>query len=181
MMRLLVAACLLMLSACDRQETPPPSPAAQTAQAQGYYCGMLLSGHDGPKAQIWLRSGSAPLWFTSVRDAVIFTRLPEEPRDIAAFYVHDMERAQSWAAPGDDAFIDAFSAFYVIGSARRGGMGAPETVPFARREAAEAFADAEGGEVVTMSGIPDSYLFAPAMDKDDGPDHDGHQTEGRKS
>lgn len=166
----LLALLLLALAACDEASGPPP-PAEQQAEAEGYYCGMLLAGHAGPKAQIWLKSRSNPLWFTSVRDAVIFTRLPEEPRDIAAFYVHDMERAASWAAPGDAAFTDAHQAFYVIGSNRKGGMGGEEAVPFARREAAERFAEDAGGRVVTLAEIPDDYLFEYNIPDQD---HGGH-------
>ena len=44
----------------------------------------------------------------------------------------------SWADPQDDGiWINAKKAFYVIGSTKRGGMGAKETVPFEDRSKAE--------------------------------------------
>ena len=79
-----------------------------------------------------------------------------------AIYVNDMGAANAtWDVPGKGNWIPADSAFYVLGSAREGGMGAPETVPFASRDAAEAFAKAEGGEVMTLSAIPEEAVLAP--------------------
>jgi nitrous oxide reductase accessory protein NosL len=40
-------------------------------------------------------------------------------------------------------------------------MGAPETVPFGKREAAEAFAKEYGGSVLRLDGIEDALVLAP--------------------
>ena len=152
---------LLALAACggpDGNEAPPP-PAPLTRAATGYYCGMIVVDHKGPKAQIHLHGRQEPLFFTSVRDAIAFTRLPDEPHDIVAFYVHDMARAKSWDHPGDEAWMDAKTADYVIGSDRRGGMGAPEAIPFSSREAAERFVAGHGGRIVRLDGIPRDYVL----------------------
>lgn len=53
-------------------------------------------------------------------------------------------------------------AFYVLGSAREGGMGAPEAVPFGTESAAQAFAIQEGGAVMRLAQIPDKLVLAPA-------------------
>ena len=47
----------------------------------------------------------------------------------------------------------------MIGSDRTGGMGAPETVPFALREAAEVFAARHGGEVFAYAEVPADAIF----------------------
>ena len=115
-----------------------PAPVEPTREASGHYCGMILVDHSGPKAQVHLPGELEPVWFSSVRDAIAFTMLPEEPRNFIAIYVNDMGVAQ-WEAPEPGTWIDANGAWYVIGSDRMGGMGVPEAVPFATREAAEGF------------------------------------------
>lgn len=138
----------------------PPPPHQLTAEAIGYYCGMNLIEHGGPKGQILLSSRADPLWFSSARDTVAFTLLPEEPKDIRAIYVSDMSRAPSWENPGPNNWVDARAAFFVIGSRLRGGMGAAETVPFSNRAAADKFAAEQGGRVVTFGAIPRDYVLS---------------------
>ncbi|MFH1553985.1 MAG: copper resistance protein CopZ [Rhizobiales bacterium 17-65-6] len=176
-------AAALLLAACNRDEPASmPAPFALTQEAMGHYCGMNLLEHPGPKGQIILKDIPAPIWFSSVRDAVSFTLLPEEPKDIAAIYVSDMGQAPSWDKPGGENWIDARTAFYVIGSALRGGMGAAEAVPFATQEAARQFAGKHGGQVVGFADIPADYVLGgeaanpgegsePALEKGGGPEH----------
>ena len=125
----------------------------------GVFCGMNLLEHPGPKGQIITASRIDPFWFTSVRDTVAFTLMPDQPRDIRAIYVSDMARAPSWEDPGATNWIDARKAFFVIESRKQGGMGAAEAVPFGNREAADAFAAANGGRVVTFAEIPRAYVL----------------------
>ena len=106
-------------------EAPPP---AERARAIGYYCKMIVQDHQGPKGQIFLSGSAEPIWFSSVRDTLAFTRLPEEPKNVAAIYVSDMGRA-SWTSPEAGTWIAAEQAWCVIGSERQGGMGAPRPCP----------------------------------------------------
>jgi len=80
-----------------------------------------------------------------------------------------MARATSWEDPGATNWIDARKAFFVIESRKQGGMGAAEAVPFGDREAAAAFAAANGGRVVTFTQIPSAYVL--------GSDAPGDQSE----
>lgn len=148
------------LPACNEKvaEAPPP-PHALTAEAIGNYCGMNVLEHDGPKGQIILASRIDPVWFSSARDTISFTMLPEEPKDIRAIYVSDMGKALSWERPGETNWIDARKAFFVIGSRAKGGMGVDETVPFSERSAADKFADGNGGRVVTFDQVPREYVL----------------------
>jgi copper chaperone NosL len=159
----LVAAIALVTLAggCDSRSpgSPPPQPAEVQADSTGHYCGMLLADHEGPKGQVHLASRDRPVWFSSVRDTIAFTRLPDEPRDVTAIYVNDMARAKRWEQPEPGAWVDARQAWFVIGSDRRGGMGAPEAVPFSDAAAAEAFRATHGGRVVRMGDIPDDYVL----------------------
>lgn len=151
---------VLALAACDdKAAKAPPPPQALTAEAVGHYCGMTLLEHAGPKGQIILASRPEPVWFSSARDAFSFTMLPEEPKDIRAIYVSDMAKAANWDDPGASNWVDARQAFFVIGSRRKGGMGADETVPFSDRAAAERFAVENGGRLVAFDAVPRDYVL----------------------
>src|SRR5690625_7720646 len=60
------------LMACSEQPKEVEIPVAMQApdDATGYYCGMLLPEHEGPKGQIHLASRERPIWFTSVHDKI---------------------------------------------------------------------------------------------------------------
>lgn len=159
---ILLFAALAFLGACTPQEAARPEPVALTAEATGHYCGMNLLEHHGPKGQVFVTGIAQPVWFSSVRDTVAFTLLPEEPKAIAAIYVSDMAAAESWEQPGSRNWIDARKAFYVIGSTRRGGMGEQEAVPFSTEAAARVFASDHGGAVVAFDKIPPAYVLGGA-------------------
>lgn len=148
----------LILAACEKHQVAETPPAQQlTREANGYYCLMTVVNHRGPKGQIILTDKPQALWFTSVRDTIAFTHSPEEPKNIAAIYVNDMSDA-SWDNPGADNWIDARRAWYVLGSDRAGGMGAPEAVPFATKENAALFAGQQGGAVYSFTTMPQEFV-----------------------
>ena len=151
---------VVLLTACGdgRQAAVVADPTPLDRDAIGRYCQMIVADHPGPKAQIHLDDGSAPIWFSSVRDGIAFTRLPEEPKNIVAFYVNDMSDT-AWERPDDSTWIVAEQAWYVLGSSRTGGMGAPEAVPFVSEPAATAFAAAHGGTVLRLDAIPADYIL----------------------
>jgi len=165
----ILGAVLLLLAACGEEQNvaAPPAPHEVTDEAIGHYCGMALVEHPGPKGQVILQSRDEPVWFSSARDAIAFTRLPEEPKDIAAIYVTDMAKVKNWDHPERGAWVDARRAWYVIGSTRKGGMGGDEAVPFGREDAARQFAEAHGGQVVAFDAVPESYILGDA-------EHSGH-------
>jgi copper chaperone NosL len=150
----------LVLAGCNDQKTAEaPPPQEITDSAIGHYCGMNVLEHSGPKGQIILASRKDPVWFSSARDAISFTLLPEEPRDIRAIYVSDMAKAPSWDKPGANNWVDARQASFVIGSRMQGGMGGDEAVPFSDRSAAEKFAAENGGRIVAFAEVPKDYVL----------------------
>lgn len=173
-----VAAAILCLAALsvsgcgekERAELPPPH--TLTADAVGHYCNMDLMEHSGPKGQIILASQKAPVWFSSARDAFSYTMLDEEAKDVRAVYVSDMGKAPSWEKPGVDNWIEARGALFVIESRKQGGMGAPETIPFSDRAAAEAFVAANGGRVVAFADVPQDYVLSSEPAAEPPHDHD---------
>lgn len=148
------------LAGCNEEvaQAPPP-PQELTPAAIGHYCGMNVLEHAGPKGQIILASRTDPIWFSSARDAIAFMMLPEEPKDVRAIYVSDMAKAPSWEDPGANNWVDARRALFVIGSKVKGGMAAPETVPFSSRAVADKFAAVNGGQVVTFDEIPRDHVL----------------------
>lgn len=151
----------LLLAGCDEgdkaAEAPPP--VALTREAIGHYCGMTLVEHPGPKGQILLRGDARPVWFSSARDTIAFTLLDEEAKAIRAIYVSDMGKAPSWDEPGGANWVEARQAWFVLGSDRRGGMGAEEAVPFSERAMAERFAAAHGGRVLRLAELPRGWVL----------------------
>lgn len=168
MRRLALAFALLIpasLVGCHEEVAKLPSPQKMTAEAIGHYCGMNLFEHPGPKGQIFAASLIEPVWFSSVRDTIAFTMLPDEPKDIQAIYVSDMGKAPSWDKPGADNWVEARKALFVIGSRVKGGMGGDEVVPFSDRDAATKFAAANGGRIVGFDEVPREYVLASSGDR----------------
>lgn len=168
----------LALAGCNDQKTAeaPPPPQELTATAIGHYCGMNVLEHTGPKGQIILASRKEPVWFSSARDAISFTMLPEEPKDIRAIYVSDMAKAPNWDEPGASNWVDARKAFFVVGSRMKGGMGADEAVPFSDRSAAEKFATENGGRVMAFADVPKDYVLGASAETTSSVEegHEGH-------
>lgn len=153
---------ILALAACREEVAIHPDPVPLTIEAVGHFCQMDLFEHPGPKAQVHLEGlPGTPLFFSQVRDAVAYQRLPEQSHPILAIYVNDMGVAPTWEEPGASNWIVAEIAHYVVGSSREGGMGAPEVVPFGSEDAARAFAAAHGGAVMAYDAIPDAAVILP--------------------
>jgi len=152
---------LFFLAACKRGDTAAeaPRPREITDAATAQFCGMALTEHAGPKAQIFIPGLPDPYWFATVRDAFAFTMLQEMPKAILAIYVSDMARAKNWDQPEPGMWVEAHQAYFVIGSRRRSGMGTDEAIPFSVAAAARAFADANGGRVVRFADMPRDYIL----------------------
>lgn len=166
-MRTAALILLLVLAACRDETATLPDPVVMTADAVGHYCQMNVLEHPGPKAQVHLVGLPDPLFFSQVRDAIAYQRMPEQSNMIAVIYVSDMGAAPSWEEPGAANWIPAATAFYVVGSSQSGGMGAPELVPFADAGAAQAFAAAQGGQVKTLDAIADADVLTPVARGDE--------------
>lgn len=160
----------LALGGCSGSaETEIPGPVALTEDSVDHFCQMNVIEHTGPKAQIHLEGMPGPLWFAQVRDAVAYLREPEKVADVIVVYVNDMAQAESWDHPGDANWIAADKAVFVVGSDARGGMGAPEVVPFGTEDAAKAFAAKHGGSLMGLDAIPsEAVLGAVDIAKEQG-------------
>ena len=167
---LLAAGLILPLSACNNSSASLPSPQEPTAQTISHFCGMFVLEHAGPKGQVFLKGRSDPIWFSSPSEAIAYTMLPDEPAPIAAIYVNDMAKAKDWAQPEAGAWVEARSAWYVLGSKVKGGMGGDEPVPFSSQTAAAAFAAAHGGTLARFNEIPKSAVLGGDSDGQAAPE-----------
>ena len=167
-------AALALLPGCREESAALPAPVEMTEEAVGYYCQMNLFEHSGPKAQVHLEGNPFPLFFSQVRDAIAYQRMPEQSAYIAAIYVSDMgAEGATWEDPGAMNWIQAGQAHFVVGADIEGGMGAPELVPFAERTRAESFAAEHGGQVLALADIGDDAVLTPVeFESDDGNDDD---------
>ena len=156
----------MSLGGCKGDRIAGPAPVEMTPEAVGFYCQMNLLEHDGPKAQVHLEGMPAPLFFSQVRDAIAYLNMPEQSHAVVATYVQDMSGAR-WEAPG--AWVEVSTPVYVIGSDARGGMEAPEFVPFTDTVAAEAFVREHGGRIEAFDGITaeDALTNAPGETGDE--------------
>ena len=150
------------LAGCNEEvaQAPPP-PHELTPAAIGHYCGMNVLEHAGPKGQIILASRTDPIWFSSARDAIAFTMLPEEPKDIRAIYVSDMAKAPSWEDPGANNWVDARQA--LLCDRQAGSQGAWVHLKQSRfriEPPADKFAGENGGQVVTFDDVPRDYVLS---------------------
>lgn len=157
--RIAILFLTLMLTACGNgPEEKPPAPLEPTSSTKGFYCGMTLAEHPGPKGQIHVAGEAGPLWFSSIRDALAYLQLEGATRRVRAFHVHDMGRAD-WNTPQAGTWIDATQAYFVLGSRREGGMGGSEVVPFGDKAKAEAFTAGFGGRVLDYTAVRKEEMF----------------------
>lgn len=171
-MKALLLFTVLLLVACGDDSAPDTKPEAAKLGADdiGYYMQMIVADHAGPKAQLWLDDQSKPIWFVDVRDAIKFTRTPEEPDNISVIYVHDMAKNPDYRNV-EDIWVEIDKAVFVIKSKKRGGMGMPETIPFSDENSALAFIKDNGGELVNSAEeISEDYLNTMPDMSDMNPD-----------
>lgn len=157
----LLAACLAapLITACQPADGPGTAQVAVEIDA-GTSCsldGMLLADYPGPKAQIHYADRPEPDFFCDTVEMFGIYLKPEQVRPVKALYVQDMGKTD-WDQPRG-AWIDARSAWYVLGSARHGSMG-PTIASFAQEADAQKFAGTHGGKVLAFDAItPDMAVL----------------------
>ena len=154
-----IAVMSMLLLGCseqsEQQQMVHQAVAIESAD-ECHLCGMLISSFAGPKAELFRKGitqadGNSVKKFCSTRDMFSFYLDPENKRNVTTILVHDMSKAP-WNAPKDEFFIDARSAFYVVGSSQRGAMG-KTLASFSAKSDAEAFAVEFGGKVVDFNAV----------------------------
>lgn len=150
------------LSACsnDAETEVNLDPVAFHSGDECHVCGMIISEWPGPKGEVLEAKSGQIHKFCSTTDMFSWVLQPENQRLKTAIYVHDMSQSH-WDKPDDEHLIDARTAYYVTGS-KKMGMG-PTLATFASQQAAQEFAQKEGGKVLAFAEINESVLREIAM------------------
>lgn len=152
----LMIAVTSLMSCSDKaeQEQMLHKAVAMESADECHLCGMLITRFDGPKGEVFRKeSGEQVFKFCSTRDMFSYYLDPENKRNVAQMLVHDMSK-MPWGSDSinDKYFIDAKTAWYVIGSEKTGAMG--ETLAsFSQQSDAQAFAKEFGGKVISFADI----------------------------
>jgi len=157
----LFTAILVALAGCTSQSEPEnkPSPQAITIESVGHFCSMDLIEHDGPKGQIFVKGRPDPLWFSTIRQTLAYTVLPDSPKGLDAIYVTDMAIVKNMRQPEMESWMNARDAYYVTESKFSGGMGGEDPLPFSDRSKAEEFATRHGGQILKFNEISEDYIL----------------------
>ncbi|NQY27692.1 MAG: nitrous oxide reductase accessory protein NosL [Piscirickettsiaceae bacterium] len=158
--RLSLIFIVLMLTACS--EAPSDLKLAQQAMTiersdECHLCGMIITGFPGPKGQLYKRGSEQNLKFCSTRDMFSYLLDPEHQHAIQTVYVHDMA-VTPWDSPDDEFYIDARTAFYVVGHKRKGAMG-PTLASFTDQSVANTFIEEFGGQLYQFEDIDQQLLL----------------------
>jgi copper chaperone NosL len=160
-----LAAAMSGLTACGTEDAAPVTPREITAGTACALDGMLLSDYPGPKAQMHYTGRDEPDFFCDTVEMFNVYLNPEQVREVRAVFVQDMGQAD-WETPRGH-WVDARTAFFVVGGRRHGSMG-PTIASFAAEADARRFAAEYGGDVVPFQGVtPDKVRL------DGGALHDG--------
>ncbi|QTF92919.1 nitrous oxide reductase accessory protein NosL [Halomonas sp. BM-2019] len=154
MIRLSLAALglsALLLTGCGSDDVALADPQPITDGDSCHVCGMLIKDLPGPKGQAFMDRDQHARKFCSTTDLFAFLLQPENERRLSHAWVHDVG-VTPWTTPGDDAFILASEAYYVVEHERRGAMG-HTLAPFAEARLAEAFIETHGGRLLTFEEI----------------------------
>lgn len=153
----------------DPASTKRPEPIALGGSKACDICGMIIAEGYGPNGQVvfdgaYPAERDGPAWYDSVRELYVdrFTRRDRGIEPLVTYVTdyaaagYDIEtRNGDRYVTGDveaETFTVAADAVYVVDSGIKGAMG-PDMLPFGQRDAAEAFVDAEGGEVIPASEV----------------------------
>lgn len=156
-----LVAMLLALAGCSSQSDPEnkPDPQAITTESIGHFCSMDLIEHDGPKGQIFVKGRTDPLWFSTIRQTLAYTILPDSPKGLDAIYVTDMATVKNMRQPEVESWMNARDAYYVTESKFSGGMGGEDPLPFSERKKAEEFVASHGGQILKFNEMSEDYIL----------------------
>lgn len=148
---LLLLPILLIGCGEDPQQTMLRNAVAIESADECHLCGMIISNFTGPKGESYQKDKQDINKFCSTRDLFAFLFQPENARLVQEVYVHDMSQSP-WNKPNDEHFIDAKTAWYVIGSNQKGAMGST-LASFSEENDAKAFSKSFGGKVYQYEDI----------------------------
>lgn len=149
----LISFAVTSLMACtdNKQQVMLKKAVAIESADECHLCGMMIKEFPGPKGELYKKESEKVQKFCSTRDLFSYYLDPENKRNVAQLFVHDMSKTP-WDSPNDNYFIDAKKAWYVAGSEKTGAMG-KTLASFAKKDDAIAFAEKFGGKVLSFEQI----------------------------
>jgi copper chaperone NosL len=150
----IVVTSLISCSDKAKQQRVIHQAVAMESGDECHLCGMLITRFDGPKGEVFRKElGDKVFKFCSTRDMFSYYLDPENKRNVAQMLVHDMSK-MPWGSDSieDKYFIDAKTAWYVVGSEKIGAMG-KTLASFSQNKDAIAFAKEFGGQVISFKDI----------------------------
>ncbi len=152
---------LALISGCNQEENKnvvAPEPVIIQNGEECDLCGMYINRFPGPKGQVFERGLTSAKRFCSTRDMFAYALQPEHQHRIEHIYVHDVASAP-WDEQEKAQYIDAKSAFFVVGHNLKGAMG-PALASFLKQQDAKQFAIDHGGKVIGFTEIDIDSLSA---------------------
>jgi len=159
-------AVLTTLAGCSSGEADRPDPITLTTEHQCDVCGMVIPNHPGPSAEIFYADNSPsghgnPARFDSTWEAFQYDF--DREWDVDVFYVTDYSAVEYSVTesgddklisthPGAEAFVDAESVTFVVGSEVKGAMGR-DLIAFSEESDASSFRDEYGGSLATAEEV----------------------------
>ncbi|WP_225333951.1 nitrous oxide reductase accessory protein NosL [Halomicrobium urmianum] len=148
-----------------------PEPITLTTEHSCDVCGMVIPNHPGPSTEIFYRDQQPsghdnPARFDSTWEAFQYDFQRDWERQVV--YVTDYSSVDYslTQAEGDllisthpeaDAFVDAESVTFVVGSEVKGAMGR-DLIAFSDEADAESFADEHGGSLATLDEVTEETI-----------------------
>ena len=161
----LVVLLLWLLPGCsddgDNKRVVREAMAVEAAE-ECHLCGMVILKFPGPKGQLYQRGHDKSMKFCSTRDMFAYLLDPEHTHNIQEAYVHNMA-VTPWASPGEDSYIDARQAWYVIGHSQKGAMG-PTLATFKQESDAADFAIEFGGKLYRFEQLTTELVSTMGQD-----------------
>jgi copper chaperone NosL len=150
---IVVLLTITILAGCDdsAKESQAMPPIAIHQGDECHVCGMIITNYPGPKGELYIRGNKHPYKYCSTRDLFSHYLQPEVKIAATQIYVHDMA-VTNWDKPGNDAFTNARTAWYVIDQPMKGAMG-PTLASFAKKSDAQEFVRQHGGRIISFDEI----------------------------
>ncbi len=150
----LVISVVFLMAACTDNQTEQQmlkQAVAIESSDECHLCGMLITNYPGPKGEVADKRSEQINKFCSTRDMFAYYLQPENKRNVTQLFVHDMSK-MPWNELNDGHFVDAKTAWYVVGANKHGAMGLT-LASFSQKEHANAFKEEFGGQVYSFDEI----------------------------
>lgn len=153
------ALAMLLCLACgadDERDATTAHSALPIADQEDAVCGMLVREQSAPRSQVVYRDGER-LFFCSLGDMLVHLDAPSPHGRAETIFVEVMSPDQDplETHTGEQPWLPADEAVYVVGVPREGIMGEPVLAYATRADAEQVARQYEGAELLELAGLRD--------------------------